>query len=94
MAEEKNVELPCPQCKALHEVDIELKEIVFVRQYQSGSSSGSSGSSGGGGSTAEFVKVYQCPCCKTIYTQDTTEQDEKWRTKYRELLAEYKLNKY
>lgn len=83
---EENTEIvmmPCPQCKALHNTNIELKPIVYVKQYQA-TSTGMEGSN-------EFLKLYQCPCCKTVYTEETNTAQEVWKVKYSEIMKSYNL---
>lgn len=77
------VTMPCPECKAVHNTLVELKPLVYVKQYQT-TPKGIEG-------TTQFIKLYQCPCCKTVYTEETNQENEVWKLKFAEIMKSYNL---
>ena len=71
----------CPECKALHDLDIEMRELLCTREYES--------TKDGVRSNGEFFRLYQCPACKSVYTETVNQNTEKWRLQYRELMESY-----
>ena len=90
----------CPECKALYEMDINLKKITSIFEYNKTftipSTTNADGSTSGGGSfTVSFTIVdilYQCPSCKTIYDENIASDAESYKSKYDEYMSKYDLD--
>lgn len=76
--------LLCPECKAMHDLEIPMRELIYVKQYHvtpdmiTGSD--------------KYLKLYQCPSCKSVYTEEVDVDTEIWRAKYKALLEEYRIS--
>ena len=85
----------CPECKEINNTEVKLKEIKItntqiVTLLMNIPNSGTVASS----QTIKIeIKLYQCPCCKTIYDEEvhTPTNKSNWKSQYASLMEEYDL---
>lgn len=86
----------CPVCHAIANTDIFLSEFMITREY------GISNDKDNAKkyeryeppdnlvtSTDNYVIIYQCPCCKTIYDEHTNADEKTWEVRCQEVVEGY-----
>lgn len=74
----------CPECSALHGYNIAMRYLCYVKQYTTTTEMVTG--------SKIYLKLYQCPCCKAVYTEEIDEETEVWKERYKQLMKEYRLS--
>lgn len=74
----------CPVCKTVAGTDVFLKEYLYTRWY--GKTEDNAEVRIGGMNS--YLKIYQCPCCRTIYDEQLDGEIETWKIQFDEIMQE------
>lgn len=89
-------EKKCPICHAISDTDIFLTEFAYVREYAATTDIENAKKyiryfppENLIGSTGDYVVIYQCPCCKTMFDEHTNSDKKTWEIRCQEVIDGY-----
>lgn len=74
----------CPECQALHGQEIQMRELICGRKY--------SVTRDGLTPTKNVLRLFQCPSCKSVYTEKVDEVNDAWTAQFQELMKGVESN--
>ena len=72
----------CPICKTVAETDVYLLEYLYTRWYGKTEDDANLRV----GALRSYVKLYKCPCCRTVYDAQLDGDIETWKIQYEEIM--------
>ena len=72
----------CPRCKTVADTDVYLIEYLYTRWYGKTDDNAELRI----GALKTYLKLYQCPCCKTIYDEQVDGEVETWKIQYDDIM--------